>query len=137
MFSLTLKQLREQKDLSQRDLAKHLGVSQGAIGMWESGKREPSFATVSRIAEFFGVSTDFLLGREDINVTPKKTSPNDIDSDAGVLLDTLIDKLKKEETIQFNGYNMTRETAELLAASLAAADDMTAKLLKEKQQKEG
>lgn len=64
MFSIRLKELREKKGISQRELAKDLGVSQGTVGNWESATREPNFETVKRIAEYFGVSTDYILGTE-------------------------------------------------------------------------
>jgi len=63
LFSLVLKQLREEKGLSQYKLAELLGVAQSTVGMWESGKREPDFAMVKRLADFFSVSTDYLLDR--------------------------------------------------------------------------
>ena len=43
-------------------LAQEFRVSNGAVGMWETGKREPDFATIHRLAEFFHVSADYLKG---------------------------------------------------------------------------
>ncbi len=65
MFKLRLKDLREEKGVSQQQLANALNISQGSVGNWESGIREPNFETVKKIADYFGVSTDYLLGRED------------------------------------------------------------------------
>ena len=65
MFSEQLKRLRKEKRLSQRDLCKNLCVSSGAIAMWETEKRQPDIATLCKLADFFGVSVDYLLGRED------------------------------------------------------------------------
>ncbi len=64
MFGERLKKLREKNGISQAELARKLGLSQGAVGNWESGKREPNFETSRRIADYFCVSVDFLLGRE-------------------------------------------------------------------------
>ncbi len=61
MFALRLKELRESKGLSQKALANKLGVSQSTVGMWESQKREPNFSTTEEIANFFGVTIDYLL----------------------------------------------------------------------------
>lgn len=61
MFRIELKKLREERGLSQYKLAEVLGVSQSAVGLWESGKREPNFTTLCIIADFFGVSADQLL----------------------------------------------------------------------------
>lgn len=57
-----ISRLRTEKGLSQRDLADLLGVSNGAIGMWETGKRQPDLDTVKKIASFFGISIDYLMG---------------------------------------------------------------------------
>mgnify|MGYP002510692092 CR=1 FL=1 len=57
--------LRKAKGLNQRDFANFLGVSNGAIGMWETGKRQPDLDTIEKIASFFNVTVDYLLGRED------------------------------------------------------------------------
>lgn len=65
MFSDRLKYLRSTEDLTQRDLANKLGITSGAVGMYESGKRFPDNAILNKIADYFHVSTDYLLGRTD------------------------------------------------------------------------
>ena len=65
MFEARLKQLREQKGLSQYTFAKMLGLSQSAVGNWEAGKRIPDAEMLCIIANYFGVSVDYLLGRSD------------------------------------------------------------------------
>lgn len=62
MFSLRLKELRENLKLSQQAFANKLGVSQSTVGMWESAKREPDYKTTEAIAKFFNVSVDYLMG---------------------------------------------------------------------------
>ena len=64
-FSHTLKELREARGFSQRQLADKIGVSPSMIGLYETGERMPSFETLLRIRRLFGVSADFLLGEED------------------------------------------------------------------------
>ena len=64
-FKSVLKDLRIEKKLSQKQLAKELGVLERTISYWESGSRECDFDTLILIAKFFEVSTDFLLGLED------------------------------------------------------------------------
>jgi transcriptional regulator with XRE-family HTH domain len=63
MFRIRLKTIRENADLSQAALAAKLGVKQSTVGGWESGNREPNFDTLLKIADLFGVSVDYLLGR--------------------------------------------------------------------------
>ena len=60
-----LRELRTQKGLTQAELSKTLQVSASSIGMYEQGRREPDNETLGRIANYFNVSTDYLLGRTD------------------------------------------------------------------------
>ena len=62
LFKERLKELRVERKLSQADLAKELNVSQRSISSWETGFRQPDFETLERIAKFFDVTTDYLLG---------------------------------------------------------------------------
>jgi len=64
-FIERLKVLRNEKGLSQAQLAKATGISTGAIGFWEKGERVPNALAIITLAKFFGVSTDYLLGLED------------------------------------------------------------------------
>ncbi len=59
-----IKELRQEKNLSQSVLAQKIGVSQKAIDYWERGINEPKATYIVRLADFFDVSTDYLLGRE-------------------------------------------------------------------------
>lgn len=60
-----IKELRKDKNLSQTALAQILNVTQAAVGKWETGDREPDYNTLIKIALFFDVTTDYLLGLED------------------------------------------------------------------------
>lgn len=60
-----LKLLRNQRKLLQEELAHKLGVSKSAIGMYERNERHPNLAIMNRIADFFDVTTDYLLGKSD------------------------------------------------------------------------
>lgn len=63
-FAIRLKKLREQKNISQKQLAFDLGVGIGTVGMWESSKRIPPAKKLHTIANYFNVSVDYLLGRQ-------------------------------------------------------------------------
>lgn len=65
LFKEKLKELRVERKLSQADLAKELNVSQRSISSWETGFRQPDFETLERIARFFDVTADYLLGLGD------------------------------------------------------------------------
>lgn len=62
MFSQRLKSLRKDKGLTQKELGHHFNLSQSSIAFYEKGEREPDFATLIKFADFFDVSTDYLLG---------------------------------------------------------------------------
>jgi transcriptional regulator with XRE-family HTH domain len=62
-FAETLSRLRRESGLSQRQLAKDLGVSQALLSHYENGAREPGLAFVCRVCDYFGVSANALLGR--------------------------------------------------------------------------
>ena len=72
MFNDQLKKLRKQKKLSQAEFAKEISVAQSTVGNWESGKRDPDFRTLKKIASYFGVSTDFLLDGSLESSAPKE-----------------------------------------------------------------
>ena len=65
MYSLPerLRRLRQSTRLSQKQLARLLGVDRSTISSYESNIRQPPLVTLSRIADVFGMSTDYLLGR--------------------------------------------------------------------------
>jgi repressor LexA len=67
-----LKKLRIKHGLSQKAFADIMHASQNTVSQWENGKREPSYAITQRIADYFGVTTDYLLGRENKTIAPRK-----------------------------------------------------------------
>lgn len=77
MFSIRLKNLRIQNGYTQKEMAENLGTSQPSYQNWEKGTRKPSRITLQKIANFFNVSTDYLLGKTDI---PDPDSDIDLDS---------------------------------------------------------
>ena len=65
-FSERLKELRKSKGYTQEYLAKTIGITPGAIGLYEQDRREPDNNTIITLAEVFGVSVDYLLGLDEI-----------------------------------------------------------------------
>lgn len=64
IFNERLKYLRQSKELNQVQLADKLGVKKQSISNWENDNIMPSVDMLERIADYFKVSTDYLLGRE-------------------------------------------------------------------------
>ncbi len=62
-FSAILTQLRQERELSQREAARDLGISQALLSHYENGLREPKLEFVVRVCDYYNVSADYLLGR--------------------------------------------------------------------------
>lgn len=77
MFSERLKELRKNMGYTQKEIAEQIGTSQPSYQNWEKGSRKPSRETIQKLADFFNVSTDYLLGQTDI---PNSTLEADIDT---------------------------------------------------------
>lgn len=65
MLGNRLKKLRLQKKLTQEELAEKLGITRGTYAHYEINKRQPDYETLQKLADFFNVSVDYLLGRTD------------------------------------------------------------------------
>ena len=63
-FPGRLRRLRERRRMNRKAIGECCGLSKNIIGMYERGEKEPSLKTLIKIADFFEVSTDYLLGRE-------------------------------------------------------------------------
>lgn len=60
-----LKELRQRTGIRQKELAEHLNTTQATLSNWESGKHDPDSKSLLTLADYFGVSTDYLLGKSD------------------------------------------------------------------------
>lgn len=67
LFGKKLKALRTAKKISQKEFGKRFGLAESTIGMYERDERRPDFELLNKFADFFEVSTDYLLGRTDTN----------------------------------------------------------------------
>lgn len=65
IFADRLLELRKEKGLSQASLSKALGVSYAVVCYWETNRSEPTAPNLVKVADFFDVSVDYLLGRID------------------------------------------------------------------------
>lgn len=86
---MRLKELRKQKQLSQTEFAKLFNVAQNTVSNWENGIRTIDTTTLNRLADFFNVSSDYILGRTDSPSSPapaevKESTEKDIQIYMGV-----------------------------------------------------
>lgn len=65
MFSERLKETRQKRNYTQKNVADHLGIAERAYQNYEYGNREPNLETLIKLANYFDVSLDFLTGRSD------------------------------------------------------------------------
>lgn len=68
MFATRLKELRNKRNLTQGEFARELGIKRANIAGYESQGKEPTFERLIIIADYFNVSLDYLLGRDEVNI---------------------------------------------------------------------
>jgi DNA-binding protein len=64
-FKDRIKELRKDKNLSQEELGKEINYTQSGVAKWESGEREPSINMLIKLARYFNVPIDYLVGNID------------------------------------------------------------------------
>lgn len=114
MFNHRLKTLREKKGLSQSEVAKRMGIARTTYSGYELGTREPDQNTLKKLAKFFDVSVDFLVGNTD-----DPTPPDEIDEEVDIR-ELIRNKIKKA---RWKGRLLTEEDKVFLTRVLDAALD--------------
>lgn len=74
---IRLFELRNEKELSQREMAKIMNVSQGTVNNWENSNTQPSIEQLILLADFFDVTVDYLIGRTDYFTANKENTITD------------------------------------------------------------
>ena len=123
MFVERLKQLRASKRVTQEALARTFSVAQSTVGMWESGKREPDFETLQSLADYFGVTTDYLLGKSDTPNPQQQKKPTPIEGLAADISNMLV-----ERGIVGEGEELTADQKNHLLFCFDVATDLFKKL---------
>lgn len=97
MLNKRIHELRLSFGWSQTELARRLGVSKQAVSNWENDNIQPSVDVLIRLADAFGVTTDYLLGREDIpRIAVPRLSPSAA-AHLALLLQDLQTTIQKQE----------------------------------------
>lgn len=99
-----LRSLRIEKGVSQDQAAESCGISRIALARYETGTRAPRAEMVSRLADYYGVTVDYLLGRDDppAPLEPKE-APADDRAEAKRMLETLSDE-KYQDALKYLKY---------------------------------
>ncbi len=98
-----IKELRKKANISQANLARKIGVSPSAIGMYEQNRRTPDNETMLKLCSFFDVSLDYLVGSA---VNYESFSEY---NDVADMLDEFAKKLCEQEGLMFDGSPLNRE----------------------------
>ncbi len=100
---IRLYELRTEKGLSQREMAKAMQISQATYNNWENSKTQPSIEQLIKLADFFGVSVDDLIGHTDdglkIGISREHTLVGAIlslEEESQAIIKQLIEKLQKK-----------------------------------------
>lgn len=103
MFGSRLKDLRKEKGITQKQLADMLKVGRPTIAGYETKGKEPDFDTVVLLADYFGVTVDYMLGRDE---TRKKPAEIDLDGLSEVQRANfeLLKALSPEEAVRVQAY---------------------------------
>jgi transcriptional regulator with XRE-family HTH domain len=116
MFSKRLRSLREEKGITQIDLGNFIGFGHSTISQYESGKRMPDYETLTRIANLFDVTVDYLIGRTDIKTPyPKREKSKNIE------------EFLEENVVVFDGEPLDEEVKEGILDFLRLTKKMRSK----------
>jgi transcriptional regulator with XRE-family HTH domain len=108
--------LREKHGMTQEDLASALGISRASLSHYETNRREPDHETITKIADYFRVTTDYLLGRTD-------DAGKQLDPDVKDFVDSLElsdEDILRKFTLTVDGQKLTAEEAKRFIAFVRA-----------------
>lgn len=122
-----IKTLRIEKGYDQTAICEYLNIEQSTLSNYENDRRTPKLDMVAKFADFFGVTTDYLLGREkEIELTKK----DKIEIDE--YLDKFESELLSQSGLMFDGEPLTQESREKLISAMRIGAEMAKKEAKEK-----
>lgn len=93
MFHDILKCLRMEKNMSQQELADIVGKTQQAVYLWEKGENEPGIESLNILADYFGVTIDYLTGRKTQEVVYERLTKG-LDQEDIMILESQADYLR-------------------------------------------
>lgn len=101
---MRLAEIRKEHKISQSELAKQIGYSQNMISQWENGTRDPNTETLKILANYFGVSVDYLIGRD-------KNTPEHLSKIDKEIIDIYgqLPEDKRKQAIEFAKFLLSRD----------------------------
>lgn len=111
MIGKRIKLLRTEKDVTQKELADFLGLTPKMISFYEKGERFPPHDIISKLSDYFNVTTDYLLGKTD-----KKNTTDEIEEEKDI--EKVIDELLQQDGLMLCGEAVDEEALILLRNSI-------------------
>lgn len=125
MFGSRLKDLRNERKLTQDDLGKLLNVSGKTIGTWERDSRQPNIESINKLATIFGVTTDYLLGNSDEKKSQKYYELSDKEkNDIAIQAERLMEGIESGHNLNFYGKPATKEQKDRILIAVKTAMEM-------------
>ena len=117
MFSARLKNLRTAKNITQKDLALLIGLDRTSVTKWETKGVVPDPQTLSKLASFFAVTTDYLLGVSD---DPRPHNPS-TGKEASARETRQLEQLLEMDGLTFKGAPLSEDDRNKIKAALEIA----------------
>ncbi|MCR8641097.1 helix-turn-helix transcriptional regulator [Paenibacillus sp. N1-5-1-14] len=111
-----ISQLREKHGLTQGDLANKIGISRASLSHYETNRREPDYETTNKIATYFNVSVDYLLGRTNNPHTELDPNMNQFVDQLELSDESILEKF----ALTIDGKELTPEEAKRFIAFIRA-----------------
>lgn len=118
MYEIFEKLLNE-RNITAYKVSKDTGVTQTALSNWKTGKSTPTAKTLQKIADYFGVTIDYLMNGEEKEWTPTLTEKDEKDLDKKV--ENLLNAVDSDAGLMLDGEIMDEETREIFAMNLKNA----------------
>lgn len=118
-----LKLLRKQHNLSQKEIGNIFHASQNTVSQWENGTRKPSYDIIQEIADYFDVSVDYLLGRQEQLPELNSKDKREIQE----ILDDTEQQLLSQDGLMFDGSPATDEDVQKIIMAMKMGMEMIKK----------
>ena len=124
---LRLREIRKENGISLKKLGEIVGVAESTMSLYENEKRQPDYETLKKLADYFNVTTDYLLGREE-----KTTLTTKDKKEITEILESTRQQLLSQEGLMFDGEPASEEDVQKIIMAMQMGMEMIKKENKEK-----
>lgn len=125
-------QLLQKHGVTSYKVAKEAGVTQTALSNWKSGRSTPTTKTLQKIADYFGVTIDYLMTGKDESEKKETTLTRRDERDIEKILGQTRDQLLSQEGLMFDGQPATPEAIDSILSAMQVGMELAKKKNKEK-----